>query len=148
MLCPEVLLDSGGFNFDLDDPSDADARKLMELMDTLLDLIISRSSNVVNIFPPKSTYYISDRRFAECQLSIPGPNMLIKEVSYQKFKQIDMDNFRSDTVDKPPRTGSVLGYHFLTVTNLGLSRPREYQDSDCKTKSAVVQFGTEKKKKN
>ena len=134
------MLASGDFNFHLDDPCEADARKLMELMDTLLDLIISRSSNGVNIFPPKSTYYNSDRCFVECQLSFPGPNMLIKELSYQKFKQIDMDNFRSDTVDKPPRTGSVLGYHF--VTNLGLSRPREYQDSDCKTKSAVVQFGT------
>ena len=34
MLCPEVLLVSGDSNFHLDDPSDADARKFMELMDT------------------------------------------------------------------------------------------------------------------
>ena len=33
-LCPEVLLVSGDFNFHLDDPSDADARTFMELMDT------------------------------------------------------------------------------------------------------------------
>ena len=33
MLCPEVLLVSGDFNFHLDDSSDADARKFMELMD-------------------------------------------------------------------------------------------------------------------
>ena len=59
-------------------------------------IIISRSSNDINVFPPKSTYNISDRCFAECQLSIPGTNMLVKEVSYRKFKQIDMDNFRSD----------------------------------------------------
>ena len=76
VLCPEVLLVSGDFNFHLDDPSDADARKFMELMDTfgllqhitipthvsghILDLIISRSSNDINVFPPKSTYYIYD----------------------------------------------------------------------------------------
>ena len=112
MLCPEVLLVSGDFNFHLDDPGDADARKVMELMDTfgllqhittpmhvsghILDLIISRSSNDINVFPPKSKYFISDHCFTECQLSIPGPNMLVKEVSYRKFKQIDMDNFRSD----------------------------------------------------
>ena len=29
-------------------------------------------------------------------LSLPGPNLLVTEVSYWKFKQIDMDNFRSD----------------------------------------------------
>lgn len=33
VLCPEVLLVSGDFNFHLDDSSDADARKFMELMD-------------------------------------------------------------------------------------------------------------------
>ena len=112
MLCPEVLLVSGDFSFHLDDPSDADARKFMEVMGTcgllqhittpthvsghIFDLIISRSSNDINVFPPKSTYYISDRCFTECQFSIPGPNMLVKEVSYRKFRQIDMDNFRSD----------------------------------------------------
>ena len=112
VLCPEVLLVSGDFNFHLDDPSDADDRKFMELMDTfgllqhittptyvsghILDLTISRSSNDINVLPSKSTYYISDHCFTECQLSIPGPNMLVKEVSYRKFKQIDMDNFRSD----------------------------------------------------
>ena len=69
----EVLLVSGDFNFHLDDSSDADARKSMELMDTfgllqhitipkhvsgfILDLIISRSLNDINIFPPKLTHY-------------------------------------------------------------------------------------------
>ena len=112
VLCPEVLLVSGDFNFHLDDPSDADARKFMELIDTfgllqhittpthvsghILDLIISRSSNDINVLPSKSTYYISDHYFTECPLSIPGPNMLVKEVSYRKFKQIDMGKFRSD----------------------------------------------------
>lgn len=101
MLCPEVLPVSGDFNFHLDDPSDADARKVMELLDMfdllqhittpthvsghILGLIISQSSNDINIFPPKSTHYISDHCFAECQLSIHGPDMLVKEVSYPKF---------------------------------------------------------------
>ena len=112
VLCPEVLLVSGDFNFHLDDSSDADVRKFMELMDTFgllqhittpthvsghtLDLIISRSSNAITVLPSKSTCYISDHCFTECQLSISCPNMLVKEVSYRKFKQIHMDNFRSD----------------------------------------------------
>ena len=53
-----------------------------------------RSSHDINIFLSKLKH-ISNHRFAECQLSIPGPNILVKEVSYQKFKQINMDNFRS-----------------------------------------------------
>ena len=53
------------------------------------------ASNDINTFPSKLTH-ISNHRFAECQLSIPGPNILVKDVSHQKFKQIDMDNFRSD----------------------------------------------------
>ena len=96
VLCPEVLLVSGDFNFHLDDPSDTDARKFIELMDMfgllqhittpthvsghILDLIISRSSNDINVFPPKSTYYISDHCFTECQLSIPGQGSFVSEV--------------------------------------------------------------------
>ena len=36
VLCPKVLQVSGDFHFHLDDSSDADARKFMELMDTLI----------------------------------------------------------------------------------------------------------------
>ena len=106
------MLVSGDFNFHLDDSSDANAREFMELMVTfgllqhittpvhvsklILDLIISQSSNDINAFPPKLTH-ISNHCFTACQLSLPGPNILVKEVSYWKFKQTDMDNFRSDT---------------------------------------------------
>ena len=91
VLCPEVLLVFGDFNFHLDDSSDIDARKFMELTDTfglpqhittpmhssghLLDLIISQSSNDIDIFPLKSTH-ISNHCFAECQLSLPGHHIL------------------------------------------------------------------------
>ena len=74
----------------------------MELMDTfgLLQHITTpmhlRSSNDINIFPPKSTHYISNHCFADCQLSLPGPNILAKEGSYCNLEQIDMDTFRSD----------------------------------------------------
>ena len=109
VLCPEVLLVSGDFNFHLDDPSDADARIVMELMDTFgllpplsmfLDIYSILSSHARRMtlitFPLKSTYYISNHCLAKCQLSIPGPNILVEEVSHRKFKQIGMDNFRSD----------------------------------------------------
>ena len=102
------MLVSGNFNVHLDDSSDADPRKFMELMDTfgllqhvttpmhvsghVLDLIISRSPNNINIFPPKSTNYISNHCFAECQFSLPGPHILAKEVSYCNLEQTDMDS--------------------------------------------------------
>ena len=114
VLCPEVLLVTGDFNFHLDDDSDADAKKFMELLDTfglqqhvitpthmsghLLDLVISRTSNDINVFSPQSSYFISDHCFIECLLSVPGPNIVFKEVSYRKLKQIDVDSFKSDIV--------------------------------------------------
>ena len=64
------------------------------------NLIISPSLNDLNIIISSEVeiiYYISNHCFAECQLSIPGPNILVKELSHHKFKQIDMVNFRSDT---------------------------------------------------
>ena len=46
MFCPEVLLVSGDYNFHLDDPSDADARKFMELMDTFGLVLLFTSLSV------------------------------------------------------------------------------------------------------
>ena len=166
LLCPEVLLVSGDFNFHLDDPSDADARKVMKLMDTsdflqyittsmhvsglILNLITSWSLNDIHIFPPKLTHYIYNHCFAECQLSLPGPNILVKEVSYWKFKQIDMDNFRSDIASSVLCNSQWTSlkelaqcYDITTLFQiLDKHAPCEYQDSDFKTKSAVVQFGS------
>ena len=112
VLCPEVLLVTGDFNFHLDDDSDADAKKFMELLDTfglqqhvttpthvsghILEFVISRSSNDINVFSLESSYFISDHCFIECLLSIPGPNIMFKEVTYRKLKHIDVDRFRSD----------------------------------------------------
>ena len=118
-----------------------------------INLIISWSSNDINIFPSKLTHFISNHRFAECQLSIPGPNILVKEVSYQKFKQINMDNFRSDiassllcnSLNSQWTSLEELAQCYDTTLSQILVKHTpvtENQDSDCKTKSVVVHFGT------
>ena len=45
---------------------------------------------------PDENWFYDESLIAECQLSLPGPNILVKEVPYWKFKQIDVDNFRSN----------------------------------------------------
>ena len=84
--------------------SDADARKFMEIMDTfgllqhittpmhvsrhLLALIISRLSNDINIFSPKSTHYISNHCFAECHLALPCHNIICHILFHKRYKKL------------------------------------------------------------
>ena len=112
VMIPEVLLITGDFNFHVDCPTEADAKKFAELMNTFgliqhvrvpthssghtLDLIITRSINDVTITSPLATFALSDHFFVECLLDIPRPNILVKEVYYRKIKHIDLDAFKAD----------------------------------------------------
>ena len=84
-MCAEVLLIFGDFNFHLDDPSDNDAKTFTGLLETFglsqhvtapthsfrhtLDLLISRSSNDINVHLIQSTFFVSDHHFVECNFS-------------------------------------------------------------------------------
>ena len=86
VMCPEVLIIAGDFNFHLDNPSDGDARKFNDLMETfglaqhvkfpthssghILDLVITRSSNDLDVLSPQVTLSISDHCFVECKVSL------------------------------------------------------------------------------
>ena len=70
VLCTEILVIAGDFNFHMDDPSDADAKKLNDLLETFslsqhltfathvsghwLDLIITRATNIMVCSPRPS----------------------------------------------------------------------------------------------
>ena len=80
-MCRSIILISGDFNFHLDDPSDNDAKTFTDLLETFgfsqhvtapthssrhtLDLLISRSSNDINIHLIQSTFFLSDHYFVE-----------------------------------------------------------------------------------
>ena len=100
VLCPEVLVISGDFNFHMDDPFDNEAKKFCDLIETFglirhvsfpthisghwLDLIIARSFNDIMVRSSHLSLFLSDHCFAECTLSIPSPLVTVKEVVYRR----------------------------------------------------------------
>ncbi len=89
VLCQEPLLICGSFNIHVDVPSDNDARKFLELLESMglknhvffqtnvsghaLDLIIICSTDGVGIIKPVEDCYISDHSIVRCSLVAPKP---------------------------------------------------------------------------
>ena len=112
VLCPEVLVVAGDFNLHMDDATDADALKFAELLETFgltqhinfathvsghwLDLIITRSSNDVMIISPRPSLFLSDHCFAECTLAIPSDATTARELTFRKYKNLDITAFQKD----------------------------------------------------
>ena len=87
VMCPEVLVILGHFNFHLDDLRNNDTMKFMDLLETFslsqhvsgpthlsghtLDLIITRSSDDVVLASPKATFPISDHFIIQCPIGFP-----------------------------------------------------------------------------
>ena len=61
-----------------------------------LDLIISRSINDVIITELESTLALSDHSFIECNLNMPKPNFVAKELRFRQLKRIDIPMFKND----------------------------------------------------
>ena len=112
-MCPGILVITGDFNFDLDDPTNSDANTFTELLETFgllqhislpthvsghtLDLLITRSSNDISICSTNvSSLRISDHYFVHGKLSIPRPHLLVEKVKFRKLKQINVEAFKSD----------------------------------------------------
>ena len=111
VLCTEILVIAGDFNFHMADPSDADAKKLNDLLETFslsqhltfathvsghwLDLIITRATNIM-VCSPRPSLLLSDHCFVECVLSIASPSLTVKEVAFRRWKQIDISAFKKD----------------------------------------------------
>ena len=101
------------FNFHLDNTMDGDTNKFIDLLETfgvlqhimlpmhssghILDLLISRSSNDINVLSTcVSSFPTSDHHFIECKLSFPGPHLSKQEVSFHKLRQINLETFKTD----------------------------------------------------
>ena len=61
-----------------------------------LDLIICRSINDVIVTELESTLALSDHSFIDCNLNIPKPNFMVKEIRFRQLKKIDIPMFKND----------------------------------------------------
>ena len=111
VISTERLLISGDFNLHIESSEDTNAKKFCELLETfgliqhvafpthtsghMLDLIISRSINVI-ITELESTLALPDHSFIECNLNIPKPNFMLKEIRFRQLKRIDIPTFKND----------------------------------------------------
>ena len=112
ILANEHLIITGDFNFHIDDPSDSESNKFKELLlefglkqhvnvvthnaGHTLDLIITRESDNSITEDPVVEYFISDHGFVTCRLDLVRPATATKEITYRKYKQIDIEKFKSD----------------------------------------------------
>ena len=117
VMCTEVLVISGDFDFHLDDPSDNAGKTITDLLETfdlsqhvttpthssghILDLLILRSisSNDINVLLIQSTFFVRDHCFVECNLSFPCRNSVIKKPHYCKMKHLNLQAFIADITD-------------------------------------------------
>ena len=44
----------------------------------------------------ESTLALSDHSFIECNLNIPKPNFMVKEIRFRQLKRIDIPTFKND----------------------------------------------------
>lgn len=129
VMCSEILLIAGDFNFHMDDFNNYEANKFRELLETFglaqhvfvpthtsghtLDLVITRSSNDLIVKSPSTTPNFSDHYFVECELLIPRPALSVKTVQFRKIKQINIDAFKSDL-----SSSDLLTRYWLTLDEL------------------------------
>ncbi len=114
VMCPEILLIAGDFNFHLDDLTNDDSRKFNEVLETfgliqyvmvpthvsnhILDIIVTRSSSDIIISEIQPSLFLSDHCFLECNLFVPRPNLKEKEIQFRRMRHIDVDAFKTDIV--------------------------------------------------
>lgn len=123
VMCPEVLIIAGDFNFQWGETDNDETKKFMDVLETfgltqhvtvpthqsghILDLIITRSSNDIIINEIRPTLFLSDHCFIECNLAIPCPFPEKKEIQFRKMKHINIEAFKSDIALS--KLGSITG---------------------------------------
>ncbi|KAK2561923.1 hypothetical protein P5673_015343 [Acropora cervicornis] len=113
VMCPEILIITGDFNFHQNYSTNSDAITFTELLETfgllqyislpthvsghILDLLITRSSDDICICSIHvSSLRISDHNFVHAKFSIPRPHLSVEKVKSRKIKQINGESFKSD----------------------------------------------------
>ena len=112
LLSPEPLCIAGDFNLHMDDMNDCYQKQMSDLLNSVglqqhvtvpthksghtLDLIITRSGDNLNVSSPRAGYMITDHCFVLSSLSLPRPNLSVKDISYRDTKSMDMELFKED----------------------------------------------------
>ncbi len=112
MLSSGSLLIMGDFNIHVEDPSDCHGKRLLNILASCglsqhvigpthkdggtLDLVITRDDDTLLHGVPHVDYRISDHDTILMKIKDTKPVHVVKEISYRKFDDIDIDEFRSD----------------------------------------------------
>ena len=136
VLCSETLVISGDFNLHMNYSTDPGARRFCELLETFgleqnfmfasntsghwLDLIINGSPNDVMVLSPPlavpiGIYFLSC--FIECSLAILSTVVTVKEVSFSKWREINLWAFKEIHSDEG-LTLETSVFESFTVANL------------------------------
>lgn len=103
---------SGDFNLHMNKPNDPSVLAFTEVLDSCnlvqhvqcqthelgntLDLIITKSNDIISLSSPVDDYYVSDHSFITTHITIPKPKCLINISRYRKLKNIDHSKFADD----------------------------------------------------
>ena len=112
ILSAEPLLITGDFNVHVDDSTNPDATRLLDLLDSMglcqhvthpthelghtIDLIITRQLDSIICGSPVTDHLFSDHISVLTTLRATKPKIILKERVYRKIKSIDLDSFCSD----------------------------------------------------
>ena len=112
ILSTEPLVITGDFNIHVDDSTNPDTARLLDLLDSMglrqhvnqpthelghtIDLIITRQSDSIISGSPVTDHLFSDHLSVLTTLRATKPKIIWKEQVYRKIKSIDLDSFCSD----------------------------------------------------
>ena len=140
ILSTEPLVITGDFNVHVDDSTNPDATRLLDLLDSMslcqhvtqpthelghtIDLIITRESDSIICDSPITDHLFSDHLSVLTTLRATKPKIISRERIYRKIKSIDLDSFCNDLAasevcqDTPRELNELVDCYNRTLTSV------------------------------
>ena len=112
ILCRDSILITGSFNIHVDDPTNDESLKFLDLLESVgleqhvnepthtyghtLDLVITRTGDQILTDSPKTDFCLSDHISIICHLTTPKPPLSEKTIHYRKLKNVDISALKKD----------------------------------------------------